>query len=105
MDIIKMDIGAEDIPDVMIQHGGGMDGVSDRDCILIQEGHRLFNIFTGNGENRVCDILKDVTCLMGKNFLVYGIVPVKNFLKYFCVGADLNPVRTYLFNDFNTGSF
>ena len=69
-----MDIGAEDILDVMIQHGGGMDGVSDRDCILIQERHRLFNIFMSNGEDRVCDILQNVTCLMGKNFLVYGIV-------------------------------
>ena len=65
-----MDIGAEDMADVMIQHGGCMYGVSDWDCILLQERHRLFNIFMSNGEDRVCDILQNVTCLMGKNFLV-----------------------------------
>ncbi len=105
VDVIKMDIGTEDMAYVMIQHGGDMDSVSDRDCILIQESHRLFNIFMGNGENRVCDILQNVTCLMGKNFLVYGIVSVKDFLKYFCIGADLNSGVTYLFKDSDTGSF
>jgi len=70
MDVVKMDVGAEDMADVMIQHGGCMDGVSDRDCILSQERHRLFNIFMSNGEYRVCDILQNGTCLMGNNLLV-----------------------------------
>lgn len=48
-----------------------MNGVSDRDFILLQERYRLFNIFMINGENRVCDILQNGTCLMGKSFLVY----------------------------------
>lgn len=57
MDNIKMGIGAQDMPDVMIHHGGGMDGVSDRDFILIQERHRLCDVFRGNWEHRICDIL------------------------------------------------
>lgn len=60
------------MPDVMIQHGGGMDGVSNGDCILIQERHCLFNIFMRNGKNRICDIFQKVTRLMGQLFLPNG---------------------------------
>ena len=100
-----MDIGADDMLDAMIQQGGGMDGVSDRDCILIQERHCLFNVFLGYGKNWSCDIFQELTGLMCKDFFAYGIVSVKDFLKYFCVGAYLNPVRTYLFKGSHAGSF
>ena len=57
-----MDIGGEDMVDVMIQHGGCMDGVSDWDCILLQERHRLFDILEGNQGQRpilpAWDVLK-----------------------------------------------
>lgn len=105
MDMIKMGIRADDMPDIMIQHGGGMDSVSDRDTILIQERHSLFNVFLGYGKNWICDIFQEVACLMGKDFFLDGVVSVKDFLKYFCVGAYLNPGRTYLFKDSNAGSF
>lgn len=99
IDMVKMGIGTDYMPDVMIQHSGGMDGVSDRDSILIQERQRLLNIFMGNRKNRICDIFQKVTRLMGQVFLPNRIVSIEYLLEYFGVGADTDFGRAYLLKD------
>ena len=90
---------------VIIQHGCSVNGIPDVDAILFQKGYRFCDVFLGNGEDRISDIFKKFACLVSEFFLVKGIVPVENFLKYLCVGADLNLRGSYLFKDFHARGF
>ncbi len=102
---IKMCISAQNVVDIMIQHGCSMNCVPDRDRILIQKGHCLCDVFMGYGEDWFSNIIKKFAGSMSKFFFPNGIISVKDFLKYFCIGTYLNFRGAYLFKDSQARGF
>lgn len=100
-----MSVGADDMTDIVIQHGCSMNSIPDGKRVIIKKRYCRDDVFLGNRKDRLSYIFKKFAGNMSNVFFADGIVSVKDFLKYFCVSADLDFRRTYLFKDSQARGF
>lgn len=88
-DEVKVGVGGEDFFNPVVEHGGGMDGITGGDGrILFEQFQGLIGILNSYRHNFLAKIDQRGICQFAEELFFDGKIAIENFLKDLSIGND-----------------